>query len=156
MNSLSKILLAVVVVALMAGCGPLGRTSASAGGNSSGGEATAPAVSGSDESTPVDPEFNGKSVTVTLDDNGKTITLAQGDRLLLQLGEDYTWELSISDQAVLSRVMGVMLIRGAQGLYDTLFRGKSVITGQGDPTCLSEQPACLKPSIQFEVTVIVQ
>ena len=156
MSPYYKILLAVVVVVLMAGCGPLGRPGANNTGNSNGVEATATGVAGSNEGILTDSEFDGKTVTVTLDDNGKTINLAQGDRLLLQLGEGYDWELSISDQAVLTRLMGVMLIRGAQGLYDTPFRGESEISGQGNPTCLNEQPACLMPSIQFKVDVVVR
>lgn len=155
MNSLYKILLASVMVVLMAGCGPLAGSSANGNGNSSGVEATAPGVTGGDEILPTELGAEGKTVTVTLDDNGKTINLKQGERLLLQLGEGYNWELTVSDQAVLIPVMGVMLIRGAQGLYDTTFRGKSEISGQGDPTCLSEQPACSLPSIDFKVTVVV-
>ena len=74
---------------------------------------------------------------------------------LLKLGEEYTWDISISDMAVLSRVKNVMVIRGAQGLYDTPFAGQSDITATGNPTCLSEKPACAQPSIEFKVTVNV-
>jgi hypothetical protein len=50
---------------------------------------------------------------VTLDNQGKTITLVVGESFLLKLGETYNWGVAISNQAVLSRVMNIAVIRGA-------------------------------------------
>jgi hypothetical protein len=153
MNKMQKILLAGmvgVILALAVGCGPLGRPNPAGNGGSSGVGATPTGMVGGDESTPSD------TVTVTLADNGKEITLKQGNRLLVKLGEEYTWQLTNSDITVLIPVRAVMLVRGAQGLYDAARAEQSVISGPGDPTCLTAEPACMMPSIEFKVTVNVE
>jgi hypothetical protein len=96
------------------------------------------------------------SLTVTLDDQGKTINMAVGDSFLLKLGEAYTWDVSISDQAVLSRVMGIAVIRGAQGVYQAHQAGTVALSASGDPQCRQSQPPCAMPSLQFSVTIKVK
>ena len=93
---------------------------------------------------------------VTLADNGKTVTFKAGQSFLLFLGEDYIWSLSISDQAVISRVKNIATIRGAQGVFNSLKAGSTTLLATGDPTCRDQQPACAQPSIQFQVTIVVQ
>ncbi len=157
MNKLQKILLSAVLVMVLlaaAGCAPQAGVDPAVSGLSSGEVTPVPATPGGDETMPE--ATPGDSVTVTLNDNGKTVHVKQGDRVLVALGEDYTWELEISDQTVLSRVMGMMLIRGAQGLFDAAQPGQSVISAKGDPTCLTAEPACALPSIEFKVTVNVE
>jgi hypothetical protein len=106
-------------------------------------------------STPAEAAAGGQ-VIVTLDDQGKTIHLAVGEGFLLQLGEEYTWEVNISDQNVLSRVKNIAVVRGAQGVYDALQAGTVTLSAAGDPQCRQSQPPCAKPSIQFEVTIVVE
>ena len=96
------------------------------------------------------------SQTVTLDDQGKTISLAVGDSFLLKLGETYNWDVSISDQAVLSRVIGIAVIRGAQGVYQAHQAGSVTLSASGDPQCRQSQPACAMPSLLFTVTIVVK
>jgi hypothetical protein len=97
-----------------------------------------------------------ESQTITLDDQGKTITLAVGDSFLLKLGEAYNWDVSISDQAVLSRVIGIAVIRGAQGVYAAHLTGTVTLSATGDPQCRQSQPACAMPSLLFTITVMVK
>jgi hypothetical protein len=106
-------------------------------------------------STPVEPNSEGQLI-VTLDDQGKTINMSVGDNFLLKLGEQYTWEVDISDQNVLSRVKNIMVIRGAQGVYDALQPGTVTLSAMGDPQCRQSQPPCEMPSIQFMITVVVK
>jgi hypothetical protein len=96
------------------------------------------------------------SLTVTLDDQGKTITLAVGESFLLKLGEEYNWDILISDQAVLSRVKGIAVIRGAQGIYEARQPGTVTLSATGDPQCRQSQPACALPSLLFSVAIIVK
>jgi hypothetical protein len=92
---------------------------------------------------------------ITLADNGKTITLLTGQSFLLQLGEDNVWTVSVDDQSVLKRMINVMVIRGAQGIYVAGKPGTTTLSATGDPICLQNQPPCAAPSIQFKITVIV-
>jgi hypothetical protein len=103
----------------------------------------------------VTPQPSG-SQAVTLDDQGKTMTLAVGERFLLNLGEGYNWEVSISDQAVVSRVIGITVIRGAQGVYQANQAGSVTLSATGDPLCRQSQPACGMPSLLFSVSIIVK
>jgi len=155
MKTFYAVLLTAMLMIVLAGCAPQASAAGADGGSAVSGPAiTTPGPAVETTSTPE--ATTGDGVTVTLADNGKTITLKQGERLLLKLGDEYTWDLTISDMNVLSRVKNVMVIRGAQGLYDAAQRGTSVIRAQGDPTCLSEKPACGMPSVSFEATVIVE
>lgn len=93
---------------------------------------------------------------ITLDNNNSTLTLRQGQRFLLKLGEIYDWNLIIADQSVVSRVKNVLVVRGAQGLFEGLSAGQTDISAQGDPLCRSQKPACAMPSRIFHLTVIVE
>lgn len=127
----------IIAAALMAGCVQSGSAAATT---------PQPTTPGQGDPTP----------RITLADNGKTVTYTTGQTFLLYLGEGYNWSLSISDQNVISRVKNIAVIRGAQGEYDVLRAGTSTLSAVGDPTCRDQQPACAAPSIQFQVTIVVQ
>ncbi len=95
--------------------------------------------------------------TVTLQENGQTFTMRVGDGFLLNLGDDvYNWDLSIDNQSVLALRKGVMVIKGAQGIFDAQAAGTAVLTAAGRPQCLDATPPCGMPTILFKVTVIVE
>ena len=96
------------------------------------------------------------SQTVTLEDRGKTITMNVGESFLLKLGEIYNWDVSISDQNVLSRVKNIAVIRGAQGVYQANQAGTVTLSATGDPACRQSKPACAMPSLLFTITVVVK
>ena len=108
-----------------------------------------------DPVTQIAPTSDGQTV-VTLDDRGKTINMKTGESFLLQLGEVYTWDVTISDQSVLSRVMNIAVVRGAQGVYTAHQPGTVTLTANGDPLCRQSKPPCGMPSMFFTVTVIVK
>lgn len=108
---------------------------------------TPPAVATNDE----------LSSRVALADNGKVFTLHPGDSFLLDLGMDtFDWTVDIDNQNVLSRVKGVMVIRGAQGIYEANSPGRAQLTAAGNPLCRNSVPPCEMPSIMFGITVIVK
>jgi len=114
-------------------------------------------------SPPVEATDNGSSSQyistngITLADNGKTFILHSGDSFLLNLGMDtFDWTVDIDNQNVISRVKGVMVIRGAQGIYEANGPGQAQLTAVGEPLCRNSVPECAMPSILFRVTLIVQ
>jgi hypothetical protein len=95
--------------------------------------------------------------TITMSDNGKTFTAKVGDSFLLNLGDDvYNWEVTIDRQDVVTLKKGVMVIKGAQGIYDALAPGTATLTAVGDPLCRQSAPPCGMPSILFKITLIVE
>ncbi len=54
-----------------------------------------------------------ESQTINLADNGREITLRVNETFLLRLGEGYDWNITIDDQTILSRVVNVLVVRGA-------------------------------------------
>ena len=96
-----------------------------------------------------------ESQTITLADNGRTITLNANETFLLNLGEGYDWNITIDDQTILSRVVNVLVVRGAQGIYVAHRPGIATLTAVGSPECLKSQPPCGRPSILFKVFVVV-
>ncbi len=105
--------------------------------------------------TAQDPQVSTPAPDITLQDNGKTFTLQVGQTVLLKLGEDYQWDIQISDQSVISRVKNIAVIRGAQGVYEALKPGTAILTATGDPDCLNSTPPCLSPSILFMIDIVV-
>ena len=94
--------------------------------------------------------------TITLSDTGKTVTLTLGERFVLQLGDTFIWSVSIDNPTIISRVPGVLPIRGSQGLFETLKPGQTMLHATGDPACRQAKPQCELPSQLFQVTVVVQ
>jgi len=94
--------------------------------------------------------------TVTRSDNQTNITLAVGDTFLVNLGEGYDWKVAVVDQTIARRVVGIAVIRGAQGVYQTLKPGDTDLTATGDPVCRAAMPPCAAPSVSFEVHLIVR
>ncbi len=92
---------------------------------------------------------------VTADDNGKTIRIKTGDSFLLNLGDAYNWSVHVSDQSVLKRNVTVLVIRGAQGIYDALQPGTVTLTATGNPQCRIAHPPCMLPSLLFSIRIIV-
>ena len=94
---------------------------------------------------------------ITLQDRGKTFTMKAGDSFLLNLGTDiYDWTVSIDNENVVRMKMGVMVIQGAQGIYDALAPGTATLTAIGNPQCLQSTPPCGMPTILFKVTLVVE
>lgn len=92
---------------------------------------------------------------ITLDQNNQQINLQKGQRLLLNLGSNYDWSLNIDNNTVLSRVPNVMVMQGAQGLFEAHNAGKTALVATGDPICLKATPRCGMPSILFKVIIVV-
>ena len=94
---------------------------------------------------------------ITLDDKGKNFKMKVGDSFLLNLGSDvYDWTVTVDNESVLHLKMGVMVIRGAQGIYDALAPGTATLSAIGNPLCLQSNPPCAAPSLLFTITVIVE
>ncbi|HSB56378.1 MAG TPA: hypothetical protein VLD38_01020 [Nitrosopumilaceae archaeon] len=107
------------------------------------------------ENTQNSGEDQSSNKIITLEDDGKTVTLKKGESFLLKLGEDFNWSIDIDNQTVVSRVMNIMVVRGAQGVYEAHNSGQATLTGVGDPLCLTADPPCKIHSIQFKLNVVV-
>jgi carboxyl-terminal processing protease len=94
--------------------------------------------------------------TVTLDNDGGTITLHVGDQFLLKLGEEYNWTVTVADQSIVSRVVNITVVRGAQGVYEAHQVGTTTMAATGDPVCRQSKPPCAMPSRLFQIKVVVQ
>ncbi len=93
---------------------------------------------------------------ITRADQGKTISVNSGDSFLLELGDEYSWEVNLSDQNVINRVKNIAVIRGAQGVFRAIQPGTVSLSAAGDPTCRQSQPPCGMPSLMFVVIIVVK
>ncbi len=93
---------------------------------------------------------------VTLADKDQTLTFQVGQSFLLFLGNDYTWNATAGDPAVVGRMSDVFVIPGSQGLFQARQPGHTTLTATGDPACRQEQPPCAVPSMVFDVQIVVQ
>ncbi len=95
------------------------------------------------------------SITVTRADDGGTVTLRVGDRFLLKLGDDFIWSATVSDQSVVRRVPNILVVHGAQGVYEALREGETDLNATGTPNCPPQQP-CPQIAVAFHVHLVVK
>ncbi|MHB8516291.1 MAG: hypothetical protein ACYC9X_10665 [Dehalococcoidia bacterium] len=92
---------------------------------------------------------------VTLADDGGTVTMLVGQRFLLDLGSE-GWTVTVSDQAVVRRVLNIAVVRGAQGVYDAYAQGTATLVATGPSPCPTATPACGAPVRAFHIIIIVR
>lgn len=107
----------------------------------------------SPQSNVVEEESSTKDIT--LEDSGKSISLKTGQSFLLKLGEDFEWDVEVDNQDVVSRALNIMVIRGAQGVYEAHVPGHATLTAVGDPPCLHSDPPCKIHSTLFTLEIEV-
>jgi hypothetical protein len=90
-----------------------------------------------------------------LEEDGGTILLKPGDRFLLRLGQEYDWTVNVADPSIVSRVVDVTVVQGAQGLYEAHKAGTASLSATGDPVCRQAQPPCAAPSRSFKIDIVV-
>lgn len=91
---------------------------------------------------------------ITFADNGKIITLHPGDQVLVNLGTGYNWdEPSVSNPSVLDRVVGILVARGAQGVYEAKAPGSTSLSDSGSIVCPANE---LCPQLEVNFTVQVE
>ncbi len=93
--------------------------------------------------------------SITLAQNNQQINLQKGQRVLLNLGQNYDWSLNIDNYTVISRVPNIMVMQGTQGIFEAHNQGETILAATGDPTCLKSTPRCAIASILFKVNIIV-
>ena len=123
------------------------RASQTAPGGGATRTATPPPLPASAEPAPA-------SLVITQADNGRTLQLAVGQQLLVDLGSTLDWVVTVADQGVVGRVPGVLVIRGAQGLYVARGPGTTLLSAVGSPICASG--ACPQFRVAFSVTLVVR
>jgi len=94
---------------------------------------------------------------IVLDDNLKTVTLSVGENVLLLLKrEPYRWTPEVQDSNILQKVQGPPLMKDAQGIYQAQRVGTTQLNAIGEFPCSNPNIACGVPSLQFQITVVVQ
>ena len=94
---------------------------------------------------------------ITPADNNRVFIMHPGERFLLNLGNSiYEWTVTVDNQAVLSRVVNITVIKGAQGVYEAHQPGQVILMATGDAPCRRSKPPCMLPSMMFQVTIQVQ
>jgi hypothetical protein len=91
---------------------------------------------------------------VTLADAGTVIAMRVGQSFLLNLGSD-GWSATVADQAIISRVINIAVVRGAQGVYLAHAAGRTTLDAIGPSPCPNAVPACGAPQRVFRVTIVV-
>ncbi len=94
------------------------------------------------------------SLAITRADDGKTHALRVGDRFLLNLGDEFNWTVNVADPAVVQRVPNILVIRGAQGIYEAERVGETDLTATGTMNCPPGQP-CPALAVLFRVHISV-
>lgn len=93
---------------------------------------------------------------LTTADDGRTIDLVVGQRFLLALGSSLNWTVAVADPAVVSRVVNILVVRGAQGVYVAKSPGTTTLSATGEASCRQAKPPCAIAARGFRVTLVVQ
>ena len=92
---------------------------------------------------------------VSMADNRKTFSLHPGESFLLNLGDTFSWRVSIDNQNVLAMEKGILVVQGAQGIYQANNPGQAILTAIGKAVC-QPNTMCMALAVLFKITVIVQ
>ena len=93
--------------------------------------------------------------TITATDDGQTVQLAVGESFVLKLGEDLNWYVQVADTHIVSRKIGVAMVRGAQGIYEAHATGRTELIATGTPNCAAGTP-CPEIARLFRLTIEVR
>lgn len=93
---------------------------------------------------------------LTTADDGRTVDLVVGQRFLLALGSSLNWTVAVADPAVVSRVVNILVVRGAQGVYVAKSPGTTTLSATGEASCRQARPPCAIAARGFRVTLAVQ
>jgi uncharacterized protein YkwD len=91
--------------------------------------------------------------TVTRADNGTTLHLAVGQQFRLDLGATVHWTVTVADPQIVRRMSGVLVIRGAQGIYVARRRGTTRLGAVKSPRCTSGACPPSRPGFHLTITV---
>jgi hypothetical protein len=105
--------------------------------------------------TAIAPSPAASDLIITLDDNNKSFDLHPGEHFLVKLGEG-NYSVSSGDEAVVSRVPNISVVRGAQGVYEARKPGKAILTAAVGPDCPPNQICPQYLRVVLTVTLIVQ
>lgn len=93
---------------------------------------------------------------ITPKDNDKLINIKKGESFIVKLDSGYDWRIDIDNKTVVDSDYSDIRYSGSQGVYMALNSGQAIITGIGDPLCLSLDPPCMSPSILFQLNINVK
>lgn len=93
---------------------------------------------------------------ITPEDNDKLIDIKKGESFVVKLDSGYDWRISIDNQTVADSDYSDIRYSGSQGVYRAHNSGQAILTGVGDPSCLSLEPPCMSPSILFQLNINVK
>ena len=146
-KSLACVVLVALVGAAIAACGSdsSGSAPSPAGRTATVAQSMSPATATHTATPAVTAVVGGSlpgSPSVSLADDGKTISLAVGETFLLALG-DGAWTVDVDNQAVVSRVPNITVVRGAQGVYAAHAAGTAHMTAKNG-------------SLTFKLTIVVK
>lgn len=100
------------------------------------------------------PLFKGQ--IITFDNVGQTIQLTVGERFLLFLQKSgYDFSPELSDTSVLRKVDDVEDVSGSQGVFEAVKAGSTKLSALGELPCHKATPACLAPTLFFELNIVV-
>ena len=136
----------VILAMVLASCGGAGNAAPSNGNAAT----TAP-----DTNTSGGGAAAGPQVVITQDDAGKTVNVKVGQPVLVKLGKDHDWQITVSPTFVMSKDDAATLNPGEQGLYTPKMNGRATVQATGEPVCLKSNPPCTDPQVQFNVTVAI-
>ncbi|HSO74229.1 MAG TPA: hypothetical protein VLU47_05280 [Blastocatellia bacterium] len=100
------------------------------------------------------PVFKGQ--IITFDNAGRTLQLTVGERFLLSLQKSgYEFSPEVLDPTVLRKVDDVEDVSGSQGVFEAVKAGSTKLTALGELPCHKSTPACLAPTLFFELNIVV-
>src|SRR5450759_1892266 len=112
-----------------------------------------PAGSPTLEYTPSTVPSEPAPVTITLANNNQSIILQVGQRFLLQLDDSNRWNVNIDNQDVISRLVNISVVKGAQGVYEAHKTGNALLSAVGTPVCDPTQGVCSHLAIGFALQI---
>jgi hypothetical protein len=99
---------------------------------------------------------SGAEYILTAADAGKTVTLAVGGKMLVLLGNDHPWSVTVASPTILAAERGITMLPGAQEVLDALAPGTTTLRAIARPACRAGAHPCPTPSQSVLVRIVVR
>lgn len=98
----------------------------------------------------------GAPPVLTMAENGSRLILRPGQIFILALEDGYNWQVEFSNPQIVEPAPTADVIQDHQLVFEAKQQGSTELTASGDPACLTETPACMKPSLLYSLIILVK
>jgi hypothetical protein len=102
----------------------------------------------------IDRQLAAVDHTLSRSEDGWTFVVRAGDDVTVAMNDPYLWDVHVSDTSALARHIGVMFVRGTQGVYRANKPATVTLLLHTTSDSSPQPPADLKEPVTFTIIIL--